>query len=122
MRKLFGIGVRSACPLANLSRIYVDVSNNETSHTYQLVPEPSETLVSLRGGQENKIAIYDVRSHSVSGMFNVAIVHTKTKVYGVEVPPVFFANRYIVGECLQCNSFYSFSSLDHDNQSDNSEQ
>ncbi|XP_012262616.2 GPI transamidase component PIG-T [Athalia rosae] len=97
IRKLFGLGLRSACPLASLSRIYVDVTNNETSHSYQLVPPPSETLISLRGGQENKIAMYDVRSHSATGMFNIAVVHTKAKVYGVQVPPMLFANRYIVG-------------------------
>ncbi|XP_015516301.2 GPI transamidase component PIG-T [Neodiprion lecontei] len=97
VRKLFGIGLRSACPLATLSRVYVDVTDNETSETYRLVPEPPETLISLRGGQENRIAVYDIKSLSNAGMFNVAAVHSKAKIYGVEIPPVLFANRYVVG-------------------------
>lgn len=101
VRKLFGMGLRSACPLATISRIYVDVSNNETSQTYQLLPEPTETVTSLRGGQENRIAVYDVRSHSANGMFNVAAIQSKPKVYGVDIPPVLFANRYVIGELLE---------------------
>ncbi|XP_032675828.1 GPI transamidase component PIG-T isoform X2 [Odontomachus brunneus] len=97
IRKFFGMGLKGACPLATLSNIYVDISNNNTNHVYELTPPPSAKILSLRGGQQNKIAVYDIRTHSSKGMFNVAAVHSTPRINSINYPSILFANRYIIG-------------------------
>ncbi|KAJ8683044.1 hypothetical protein QAD02_018836 [Eretmocerus hayati] len=96
-RKLFGIGLKSACPLTTISNIYVDLTSNGTAHTYRLSPEPEMTLVSLRGGQENKFGVYNVRSSTNFGALSIAVYHISPKSSGVNYPPVLYANRYMIG-------------------------
>ncbi|CAK9819963.1 GPI transamidase component PIG-T [Anthophora plagiata] len=97
VRKFFGMGIRGACPLATLSNVYIDVSSNNTNHIYELIPAPSVKIVSLRGGQLNKIAVYDIRSHSTRGMFNIGVVHNITYKANLYYPSILYANRYIIG-------------------------
>lgn len=90
------MGLQGACPLATSSNIYVDISSNNTNHIYELTPPPSAKIISLRGGQQSKIAVYDVRNHSSAGIFNIAAKHnvpTNTLNY----PSILYANRYIIG-------------------------
>ncbi|XP_014211904.1 GPI transamidase component PIG-T [Copidosoma floridanum] len=96
-RKLFGIGLRGACPLATLSNIYVDISSNGSARHFELSPPPNMTTVSLRGGQEDKYAIYNVRTYSADGAFSIAAVHKPTKTSGVNYPTILYAHRYING-------------------------
>ncbi|OXU26388.1 hypothetical protein TSAR_013422 [Trichomalopsis sarcophagae] len=96
-RKLFGIGLRGACPLATLSNVYVDLTNNGTTRVFKLAPEPSVTSLSFRGGQENKYAIYDVRSKTTEAALSIATVHTVQKSSGINYPSILYANRYIIG-------------------------
>ncbi|XP_034944073.1 GPI transamidase component PIG-T [Chelonus insularis] len=96
VRKLFGMGLQGVCPLATLSNIYVDVSTNETIHTYQITPPPSSTILSIRGGQHSKIAFYDNRSFTRKGILNVAAVHNKPRATSVNYPAILSANRYII--------------------------
>lgn len=91
------MGLKGACPLATLSNIYVDISNNNTNHMYELTPSPSAKILSLRGGQQNEIAVYDIRAHSSKGMFNVAAVHSTPRTNAINYPSILFANRYIIG-------------------------
>ncbi|XP_076620311.1 phosphatidylinositol glycan anchor biosynthesis class T isoform X2 [Colletes latitarsis] len=97
IRKFFGMGIKGACPLATLSNIYVDVSNNNTNEIYSLLPPPSAKITSLRGGQLNEIAVYDIRSHSAKGMFNIGVVHSTGFKASLNYPSILFANRYIIG-------------------------
>ncbi|KAL0127943.1 hypothetical protein PUN28_003301 [Cardiocondyla obscurior] len=97
IRKFFGMGLKGACPLATLSNIYVDISSNKTNQIYELTPLPSEKVLSLRGGQQNEIAIYDIRSHSSKGIFNIAAVHSAPKSNVISYPSILYANRYIIG-------------------------
>ncbi|KAG6803558.1 GPI transamidase component PIG-T [Apis mellifera caucasica] len=97
IRKFFGIGIRGACPLATLSNVYIDISNNGTNQVYELVPPPSAKIISLRGGQLNKIAVYDIRSHSTKGIFNIGVLYNTTHTAGLNYPSILFANRYIIG-------------------------
>ncbi|XP_011301935.1 GPI transamidase component PIG-T [Fopius arisanus] len=96
LRKLFGMGLMGVCPLATLSNIYVDTSTNNSIHTYRLTPNPSATILSLRGGQKAEVAVYDNRAFTSRGAFNVAAVHSKQRTGGVEFPSILSANRYIV--------------------------
>ncbi|XP_024868411.1 GPI transamidase component PIG-T [Temnothorax curvispinosus] len=97
IRKFFGMGLKGACPLATLSNIYVDISGNNTNHIYELTPPPSAKVVSLRGGQQNEIAVYDIRAHSSRGIFNIAAVHSAPKSNAINYPSILYANRYIIG-------------------------
>ena len=91
------MGLKGACPLATLSNIYVDISDNNTNHIYELTPLPSTKVVSLRGGQQNEIAVYDIRAHSSKGIFNIAAVHSAPKNNAIHYPSILYANRYIIG-------------------------
>lgn len=104
IRKFFGIGIKGSCPLAIISNIYIDISSNNTHHTYEMTPKPTIKLKSLRGGQENDIAVYDIRSHSAEGMFNIAVKHSTTKTAVINYPSVLYANRYIIGSGQQKGS------------------
>lgn len=91
------MGIRGACPLATLSNIYIDISSNNTNQNYELVPSPSVKIVSLRGGQLNEIAVYDIRSHSSKGIFNIQVLYNTTHTAGLNYPSILYANRYIIG-------------------------
>ncbi|XP_015434008.1 PREDICTED: GPI transamidase component PIG-T, partial [Dufourea novaeangliae] len=97
VRKFFGMGIKGACPLATLSNVYVDISNNNTNQVYRLTPPPSANITSLRGGQVNKIAVYDIRSHSAKRMFNIGVTHKAGTKVGLNYPSIIYANRYIIG-------------------------
>lgn len=91
------MGLKGACPLATLSNIYVDISDNNTNHVYELTPLPSAKIVNLRGGQQNIIAVYDIRAHSSRGIFNIAALHSKPKTSIINLSSILYANRYVIG-------------------------
>lgn len=91
------MGIRGACPLATLSNVYIDVSNNNTNQVYELVPPPSAKIISLRGGQLNEIAVYDIRSLSSKGIFNIEVLYNTTRTAGLNYPSILYANRYVIG-------------------------
>ncbi|PNF27160.1 GPI transamidase component PIG-T [Cryptotermes secundus] len=97
IKKLFGIGLSGACPLATMSNIYIDIALNETGAHFQLTPTPPAVITSTRGGHKSKFAVYDIKALDIDGMFNIAAVYSSSRVYGVNIPPVLFANRYIIG-------------------------
>lgn len=91
-RKLFGQGLMGPCPLADSSYIYVDTTSN-TSVPYQLIPPPDDYITSIRGGQVNTFARYEVKPYATSlnanflGTDNVLLVS----------PPALLANQYLTG-------------------------
>ncbi|KAJ8865834.1 hypothetical protein PR048_033356 [Dryococelus australis] len=99
IRKLFGIGLGGSCQLATMSNVYVDISSNKTGAKFQLIPPPSAITTSTRGGYESVFAVYDIKSLKFHSMLNIAAIYDTTplRVYGVNMPPILFANRYIVG-------------------------
>ncbi|XP_076642019.1 phosphatidylinositol glycan anchor biosynthesis class T [Halictus rubicundus] len=94
--KFFGMGIKGACPLATMSNIYVDITNNNTNQVYRLTPPPRAKFT-LRGGQRNEIAIYNVRSHTAKEIFNIAVTHNTRPKVSLNYPSILFANRYIIG-------------------------
>lgn len=93
------MGLQGACPLATLSNIYVDISSNNTNHVYELTPPPSSRIISLRGGQQSEIAVYDIRTHSSRGIFNIAAMYNMP-TNTINYPSILYANRYIIGMCV----------------------
>ncbi|KAF4516876.1 hypothetical protein B566_EDAN014357 [Ephemera danica] len=96
-RKLFGSGLSGPCPLATGSRIFVDITQNNTSFDFGLTPTPPEILHSMRGGSSSKLALYDLKKMHLVSMLNVAASYIGERVEQVNVPPVLYANRYVVG-------------------------
>ncbi|XP_054257605.1 GPI transamidase component PIG-T-like, partial [Macrosteles quadrilineatus] len=97
VRKLFGIGLAGPCPLAASSTIYIDITANQTGQMFRLNPLPDRTVTSLRGGHQTELAVYNVARLDPEGMFNIALVHDKPRVFAQNIPPAIYANRYIVG-------------------------
>lgn len=97
IRKFFGMGLQGACLLATLSNVYIDVSSNNTNYVYELMPPPSTRIISLRGGQQNEIAVYDIRTHSSRGIFNIAAMYNMPANTNINYPSILYANRYIIG-------------------------
>ncbi|EFN64949.1 GPI transamidase component PIG-T [Camponotus floridanus] len=102
IRKFFGMGLQGACPLATLSNVYVDISSNNTNHIYELTPPPSAKIISLRGGQQNEIAVYDIKTHSSKGIFNIAATYNMGANTNINYPSILYANRYIIGMYAFC--------------------
>lgn len=96
VRKLFGIGLGGSCPLAESSLVYLDVSSNQTGSPFLLTPEPHERVVSSKGGYTSEFAVFDIKKMG-DKLFNIALTHEKPRIYHLNVPPVIYANRYIVG-------------------------
>jgi hypothetical protein len=86
----------------------------QTGSPFQLSPTPPALITSTRGGCESKFAVYDVKALDIDGMFNIAALYSSTRVYGVNLPPVLHANRYIIGKSFQ---YVCVTNFKHDKKS-----
>lgn len=93
-RKLFGQGLPGACPLSSSSKIYVDISSNDTSN-FKLSPPPDSVVLSQRGGSDVHLAVYNVKADGQ--MINIAAKYNSKEKLFVPVPPPLYFNRYILG-------------------------
>ncbi|CAH0592331.1 unnamed protein product [Chrysodeixis includens] len=93
-RKLFGQGLPGACPLSSESKIYIDVTSNDTQ-AYTLTPPPDSVIVSQRGGSDTKLAVYNIKADGQ--MINIGAKHNSKRDLPVSVPPPLHFNRYILG-------------------------
>ncbi|CAB3240438.1 unnamed protein product [Arctia plantaginis] len=93
-RKLYGQGLPGACPLSSDSKIYVDVTSNDTQ-PFTLIPPPHSVVLSQRGGSDVKLAIYDVKPDEQ--MINIGIKHNRNSDLPVPIPPPLYFNRYVLG-------------------------
>lgn len=73
----------------------------QTGASFKLSPPPPAVIASSRGGYESKFAVYDVKALGIDGMFNIAAFYSSPRVHGVNLPPVLYANRYIIGKSFQ---------------------
>lgn len=92
-RKLFGQGLLGACPLSSSSKIYVDITSNQT-YPFKLSPEPNDVVLSQRGGSETELAIYKL--HHMMTVNIVAKYEAKNNIF-VNIPPPLTFTRYILG-------------------------
>ncbi|CAG4979355.1 unnamed protein product [Parnassius apollo] len=93
-RKLFGQGLPGACPLSSSSKIYVDISSNET-YSFKLSPSPNNVLLFKRGGSDTMLAVYDIKSYN--HMMNIGVKYdTQDKLLVTIAPPLHFT-RYVLG-------------------------
>ncbi|XP_055684332.1 GPI transamidase component PIG-T [Lutzomyia longipalpis] len=96
VRKLFGQGLSGSCPLAESSKIYLDVTH---SQQFDFTPSPEVTVTSKRGGIETSFAVYDIKKEIPGRMFNLAAVRKPDAKPAVTLisPPPLYAKRYILG-------------------------
>lgn len=101
IRKMFGMGLNSACQLATSSRIYVDV----TEQDFTLTPEPTEVITSQRGGAITQLAVYDVKNKFAHQFFSIAGIYNKGEgdeatvrpPVAIFMPPPLYAKRFLLG-------------------------
>ncbi|OWR54026.1 GPI transamidase component PIG-T like protein [Danaus plexippus plexippus] len=94
-RKLFGQGLPGACPLSSSSKIYVDITSNNT-YAFKLSPEPTNKILSVRGGSDTELAVYEINNNNTEMMNIVAKYESPYKITVKNSPPVTF-NRYVLG-------------------------
>ncbi|XP_065581877.1 GPI transamidase component PIG-T-like [Artemia franciscana] len=92
----FGSGLYSHCPLAQISKVYIDVTQNQTGRHFQLLPE-TQVLSSTRNGLKSYFAVYDVQQSTDDGRLNIRAIYEKPIVYGVIPPPPLYATRFVAG-------------------------
>lgn len=93
---LYGANLFSSCPLATLSKVYVDVTSNSSSR-WDLKPAADTILTSQRGGALAQMAVYDLKAATTSWPLNVRSSYGKKLSYGIVPPPLVHATRYIGG-------------------------
>jgi hypothetical protein len=91
----------------------------QTGDHFQLTPTPPAVITSTRGGHESRFAVYDIKALDIDGMFNIAAVYSSSRVYGVNIPPVLFANRYIIGRSFHYEyvTDFKYDMKSHENSS-----
>lgn len=93
IRKLFGQGANGVCDLANSSKVYVDV----TETNYEITPEPSERITSIRGGSTTELAVFDLQQYRRQ-LVNIAVVDkSDADTVPLILPPPIVAKRAILG-------------------------
>lgn len=84
LRKMFGTGLFKTCPLADHSKIYVDMSSNATV-PFTLSQEPDYYL-------NDNVAVYEL-----NGIFHLSAVVPKPRVLVSESRPLLYTDRFITG-------------------------
>jgi len=90
---MFGIGLTPACPLAASSSVFVDV----TDAGYDLDPPPHKILDYGEGISTKRIAVYNVKTFSDTGIRNIYAKHRKPHIYGIVRSPPVLISRHVVG-------------------------
>lgn len=93
-RKLYGQGLPGACPLAASSKVYIDITTNDTQ-PFKLIPPPDLEILSQRGGSDTKFAVYNIKANSQ--MINIGAKNEITNKLTVTIPPPLHFNRYVLG-------------------------
>jgi len=101
--KLFGTALKEECKLASSTKIYVDVSSNDTANPHTLQPEPSAyEKQTLLNGDYRKLALYDIKTvfanrYGVAKQLNVISQYKKDHTFWREQTPPLFATRFVSG-------------------------
>jgi len=94
VKHLFGIGLAGACPVADNSQVFVELS----SRPVELTPSPHRELSSGHGTNVKKMGVYDMKVWGEEGRIkNLAGKHVGRHVYGAVRSPILTASRYQSG-------------------------
>ncbi|XP_078600393.1 GPI-anchor transamidase component PIGT-like [Branchiostoma floridae x Branchiostoma japonicum] len=98
MKRYFSRSLSGPCPMAGTSRVYVDVTGNQTS-SFTLKPEPTELKVTSYQGYSRKLAVYDLWTfpfHKDYGL-NVDMKWKREVAYNQLTPPLLYVHRFVTG-------------------------
>jgi len=94
VKHLFGIGLAGACPVADNSQVFVELS----SRPVELTPSPHRELSSGHGTNVKRMGVYDMKVWGEEGRIkNLAGKHVGRHVYGAVRSPILTASRYQSG-------------------------
>lgn len=94
LRKLFGSGLQSACPLAESTRMYVDIT--EAQKDFDFTPDFHDRIVSVRGGSETVLGVFDLTpTNSITHFAAVRKIESKDTVPIIPPPPL-TAQRFLL--------------------------
>ncbi|XP_078681389.1 GPI-anchor transamidase component PIGT-like [Branchiostoma floridae x Branchiostoma belcheri] len=98
MKRYFSRSLSGPCPLAVTSRVYVDVTVNQTSR-FTLKPEPTQVKLTNYQGYSRQLAVYDLWAfpfHKEHGL-NVDMKWKKEVSYSQPSPPRLYVHRFVTG-------------------------
>ncbi|KAJ7384981.1 hypothetical protein OS493_018670 [Desmophyllum pertusum] len=98
-KRLFGRPIKSACPLATTSKVYVDISSNKSGSEFTVSPAFSTVSRQVTQQHQQHFAMYDVKqiiNPSVSeSTLNVVFKWKRRATQGI--PPQLYAQRFVTG-------------------------
>ncbi|XP_047499729.1 GPI transamidase component PIG-T-like [Penaeus chinensis] len=97
LRQLFSAPLISTCPLASMSKVYVDVTINKDRQNFILYPEPDSIDVSGSGDSLRHLAVYDARLALSKDIFDLEAHYQTRHVYGLIPPPHLHVSRFVTG-------------------------
>jgi len=94
LKKLFGIGLSSKCPMATSSSMFVDL----TGSSFSLSPKPDRELVTGGGTNVRQYGVYDMARWSQDGRIrDLAASHIRPHIYGIVPSPGLTISRHLTG-------------------------
>ncbi|RXG53904.1 GPI transamidase component PIG-T, partial [Armadillidium vulgare] len=82
LRSLFSAPLISVCPLSKISKIYVDITENENLEIFKLDPLPPNVETQGEGTAKRSLAIYDNLMLVKEGPFNLQARYPNKHIYG----------------------------------------
>lgn len=100
LRSLFTTKLRSHCPLADESKIFVDITGIELSEM-KLSPLPSEIIHNFLYGQDTEIAVFDIANLTAQSNLDVSFEWKVPFIPEMKALPLLHVQRYITGSGLE---------------------
>ncbi|KAK8724282.1 hypothetical protein OTU49_011318, partial [Cherax quadricarinatus] len=97
LQQLFSTQLIYTCPLASMSKIYVDVTGNRDMKKFTLDPEPDIFDESGSGPSLRQLAVYDVQAALAGDGFNIEATYKSRHIYGIIPSPHLHVSRFITG-------------------------
>lgn len=97
LHHLFLVPLIYSCPLADVSRIYVDISENEDMKKFILDPTPHHFEESGSGPSWRRLAVYDTHKALNGDPFSIEATYSDHHIYGMVSPPILHVSRFITG-------------------------
>ncbi|KAB7506120.1 GPI transamidase component PIG-T [Armadillidium nasatum] len=109
LRSLFSAPLISVCPLSKISKIYVDITENENLEIFKLDPLPPNVETQGEGTAKRSLAIYDNLMLVKDGPFNLQARYPNKHIYGIIPVPSLQVSRFITGHGLERGSIRSIT-------------
>ena len=87
LRKLFGTGFQGPCPLAESSKLYVDIT--EAQKSFDFTPDFHDRIVSTRGASDTELGVFDLTpERTITHFAAVRKPESKETVPIIPAPPL----------------------------------